>query len=346
MIRTLIFDWGDTVMRVFPEYAGPMADWPEVAAVPGITTALGVLQSRYLLVLTTNAADSGAALARAALHRARLDRFFHVLLTARELGTRKPDPDFFRAALHEIECTPEEAIAIGDDYQADVICAKAAGLRAIWFNPTASFCPQPHPRYDAELLKMAELPRVLDTMHLPDEAECLALLAEQGTSPDIISHCQAVAAAAFRLAERLRAAGEDVDPLLAHRGGLLHDVARRAAREAEQPHDELAGAILRSHGWEDLATIAERHTVYAMTDPARKPVTWEQRLVYYADRLLEEGKLLGVEQRMAAMRARHPELSTDFDRYLAAALELQTEIVERLHTTPAELMKWLRGQLA
>jgi len=36
MIRALIFDWGDTVMRVFPEFSGPMAHWPRVEAVHGI----------------------------------------------------------------------------------------------------------------------------------------------------------------------------------------------------------------------------------------------------------------------------------------------------------------------
>jgi len=27
MIKALIFDWGDTVMRDFPDCKGPMADW-------------------------------------------------------------------------------------------------------------------------------------------------------------------------------------------------------------------------------------------------------------------------------------------------------------------------------
>jgi putative hydrolase of the HAD superfamily len=32
--RCLLFDWGDTLMRVFPEYVGPMAAWPKVEAMP------------------------------------------------------------------------------------------------------------------------------------------------------------------------------------------------------------------------------------------------------------------------------------------------------------------------
>ena len=33
--RCLLLDWGDTVMRVFPEYEGPMLTWPRVEAVEG-----------------------------------------------------------------------------------------------------------------------------------------------------------------------------------------------------------------------------------------------------------------------------------------------------------------------
>ena len=31
-IKAFIFDWGDTVMCDFPEYPGPMVDWPRVEA--------------------------------------------------------------------------------------------------------------------------------------------------------------------------------------------------------------------------------------------------------------------------------------------------------------------------
>ncbi len=33
--RAILFDWGDTLMRVFPEYDGPMYAWPRVEAVEG-----------------------------------------------------------------------------------------------------------------------------------------------------------------------------------------------------------------------------------------------------------------------------------------------------------------------
>lgn len=187
-IRALLFDWGDTVMRVFPEYQGPMAYWPQVEAVPRVEEALRALGPRQRLILVTNASESGEALVRTALQRVGLERHFDAIFTARELGVRKPEPAFFQAVLRELGCAPHEAVMIGDDYQADMVGAKGAGLRAIWFNPTVSSCPLAHPLHDAEMRAMVELPSVLENLNLPDVVECLALLAEQGVPPRAVEH--------------------------------------------------------------------------------------------------------------------------------------------------------------
>ena len=36
----ILFDWGDTLMRVFPEFEGPMFTWPRVEVVSGIKETL------------------------------------------------------------------------------------------------------------------------------------------------------------------------------------------------------------------------------------------------------------------------------------------------------------------
>ena len=342
-VRALIFDWGDTVMRTFPQYSGPMAAWPEVAAVPGMSDALAALNGRYRLALATNARDSGALMVRAALGRVKLEGYFSVVATAQELGAAKPEAAFFRAVLARLGCAPDEAVMVGDSYAADIAGAKAAGLRAIWFNPDRSPCPDPHPLYDAEISAMLALPAAVAGLRLPDIPTCLAWLAEQGVSGELSRHLNLVAAAAFCLAVRLAAAGEPVDPLLTHRGALLHDLAKVSARGTGLQHDDLAGRLLRARGFPDLARIAERHAVWALVDPARRPETWEERLVCYVDRLADGDRLLGVEARLAALLARRPELVDQVARYRAAALALEADIAGRLGLTSEGLFAWLRG---
>ena len=160
--------------------------------------------------------------------------------------------------------------------------------------------------YDAELGDMALLPDKPGDLRLPDITTCLAWLREQGATHGLIAHVRLVAATAFRLAEWLRDAGEPVDPLLAHRGGLLHDLAKASARATGTTHDIMAGELLRARGHIELARIAERHAVWALLDPVHRPETWEEKLVCYADRLADGSRLATVDERMDALIARRP----------------------------------------
>ncbi|NLE77029.1 MAG: HAD family hydrolase, partial [Chloroflexi bacterium] len=45
-LQAILFDWGDTLMQDFPQFPGPMAQWPRVAAMPGALEALAALQGR------------------------------------------------------------------------------------------------------------------------------------------------------------------------------------------------------------------------------------------------------------------------------------------------------------
>ena len=73
--QALLFDWGNTLMRDFPEYHGPMANWPEIACLPNARETLAVLHADWLIGLATNAADSNEDQIWAALARGGLEPF-------------------------------------------------------------------------------------------------------------------------------------------------------------------------------------------------------------------------------------------------------------------------------
>ncbi len=64
-----------------------------------------------------------------------LDRFVDALVVSEDVGVSKPDPLIFRVALERLDCGPGEAVMVGDSWNADVAGARAAGIRAVWFNP-------------------------------------------------------------------------------------------------------------------------------------------------------------------------------------------------------------------
>ena len=134
----ILFDWGDTLMRVFPEYDGPMVAWPKVEAMPHAEEVLSELHSRSLLAVATNAADSDEAEIRAALERVGLAKHIDRIYCYRRLGHKKPSKEYFKAILADLGLEAGHVIMVGDDFDADVIGANNSGLRAIWYNPRTS----------------------------------------------------------------------------------------------------------------------------------------------------------------------------------------------------------------
>lgn len=162
MLDLIIFDWGNTVMRDFPDYAGPMVTWPRVEVMPGVREALTSLRPFYRLVLASNAYESDARQARAALRRVGLDGFFSAIVTSKELGAAKPDPAFFEQVLALCDTVPHRSVMVGDNFRTDIVGAKYAGLWAIWYNPAGAAPPREVPfAADAEIRSLDDLPAAI-----------------------------------------------------------------------------------------------------------------------------------------------------------------------------------------
>lgn len=169
VVRCLLFDWGDTVMRVFPEHRGPMSTWPRVEAVDGIKEALTELRPGWTIALATNAADSDEEEIRSALARVDLERLIDRVYCYRGVGHRKSEPAYFDFVLADLGIEPNDAVMIGDDLEADVLSANRAGIRAIWFhaNPEERDSGSGHP----VIHDLRELPKALELLEGPTSAD-------------------------------------------------------------------------------------------------------------------------------------------------------------------------------
>jgi HAD superfamily hydrolase (TIGR01549 family) len=70
-----------------------------------------------------------------------LEGFVDVLVVSEEVGASKPDPVIFEVALERLGCPPQHAVMVGDSWSADIEGARAAGVRAVWFNPRQDPAP-------------------------------------------------------------------------------------------------------------------------------------------------------------------------------------------------------------
>jgi HAD superfamily hydrolase (TIGR01509 family) len=158
VIRAVIFDWGDTVMRELPDFPGKMVDAPHVEAMPGIEGALRALQPDYRLLMASNANASTADDIRAALRRVGLDEYFEIIVSSADLGVGKPDPAYYHAVMAICGCDPAEAVMVGDTFEKDIAGAKQIGLRAVWYNwKDAALPPGTAALPDATIRDLSEL---------------------------------------------------------------------------------------------------------------------------------------------------------------------------------------------
>jgi HAD superfamily hydrolase (TIGR01549 family) len=88
-----------------------------------------------------------------------LDAYFDLVLVAGEVNSWKPDPQIFHIALDRLGQAPSQAIYVGDNYYADILGARAAGVQPVLLDPEGIF-PQ------ADCLGISQLGQVIDILPL------------------------------------------------------------------------------------------------------------------------------------------------------------------------------------
>jgi len=343
--QVIAFDWGNTLMLELPQFTGAMADWPEVTAVKGAQPMLAELSVHARLVVASNAVDSDAAKVRAALQRVNLDSFISSIFTSHEISAKKPQPEFFHSIENNLDAKGLFAM-VGDSYASDVIGGWQAGWLAIWYNTSGNSAPGLLPVHDLEIKHLLDLPPAFDQPRLPGLIQCQTWLIEQGASANLLLHVQAVSAIAYQLAVWLRGAGETVDPLLAHRGAMLHDLAKVSSlRTPGINHGEAAARILDTRGQPALAEIARRHILTHLLDDKLAPRTWEEKVVFFADKMVEGSRLVTPEQRMNALSQRYSRFSAGIQACLPALRKMQKEICQHMRMPEAALTDRLQAAL-
>jgi putative hydrolase of the HAD superfamily len=118
-------------------YADPVLRWPP-ALCPGAADAVRTLAARGLrLGVISNTGRTPGMVLRRYLEREGLLRHFQVVTFSDEVGLRKPEAEIFRRTLTklgpELGLEPHDVAHIGDNPEADVEGARAAGMRAVHY---------------------------------------------------------------------------------------------------------------------------------------------------------------------------------------------------------------------
>lgn len=146
-----------------------------------------------------------------------------------------------------------------------------------------------------------------------DEEQAIALLRkhikEDSVYEKVLSHSEAVKEVAVKIAQEIKDNGHTVDIEFVKIGSLLHDIGREGypPKTKEAVMHGVAGAeILRKEGFPKYALVCERHLGAGITKedvekqklPLTKkdyvPVTVEEKIISYADLLIEKDTVITI----------------------------------------------------
>lgn len=175
------------------------------------------------------------------------------------------------------------------------------------------------------------------------------LYSEFHTPLHVQRHCKAVAEFGALLARKLQEQGINVNEGLVYDAGLLHDLVRYVDFRVLNPeewnydveqadvafwksmrvqyagvhHADVGADILESKGFHDLAEIVRKHNFLQILKGFN---TWEEKLVYYADKRAKHDEIVPLLERLMDGRKRNqPHLMSD---PLSSELDTKVAVLE------------------
>jgi len=305
-MKVILFDLGNTLIRVDPFEKGPMVNWANLALNENsIPETLEQLASDYSLYIATNAQDSNYEQMLEVLKRVGICSYFNDVFMKQTVGVEKSTPEYYQRILEKTKCSKDQVLMVGDDYLRDVLIPHSIGIQTCFYNPALkNEINSVSPIQNIECFQLKNLQGKLKKM-LPSIETCFNWLIENGASHKLLMHVQTVAAISYDLSLRIAMHGHKIDPILAHRGGLLHDLDKLHPDSSRYMHGKIGAKLLRERGYPALAEIARRHTP-AWQDEESIPITWEQKLVFYADKLVKGSQVVSLSERFADLKVRYP----------------------------------------
>ena len=92
-------------------------------------------QAGYIMAVISNRDEPFQAV----LDSHHLSEFFTYALSGGEVDIYKPEPGIFEHALKHMHVTAQETVYVGDNYYADIVGARRAGLRPVLYDPKFIF---------------------------------------------------------------------------------------------------------------------------------------------------------------------------------------------------------------
>ena len=138
-------------------------------------------------------------------------------------------------------------------------------------------------------------------MEIPTKDECLKILKEQNVPDNIVAHLKAVHDFSMKVCDLLEKKYINVNRDLVIAGALLHDVKKTS------PNDHIIEGyeLVKSLGFPEVAQLIKKHGLAHLNNPDFVPKTWEEKIVFYADKRCKGNKVVSLEERFGYIKKRY-----------------------------------------
>lgn len=160
---------------------------------------------------------------------------------------------------------------------------------------------------------------------IPSESQAKALWDKYELPEPKRRHVMLVAKVAEILADKIN---KPINKPLLIAGALLHDIDKAAHIHPGERHPDAAVRILREEGMPEVAALVKTHPLHAILDPSIAPKTWEEKLLYLADKMVKY-EIITVDERFKLWNEEHlPPTEQDIlDRAYPKVKGLEEEIL-------------------
>jgi putative hydrolase of the HAD superfamily len=119
------------------------SNWDQI--LPGTREALQRIGNEYPIAVISNADGR----IEEVLRRCGIADCFRSITDSGIVGTEKPHPAIFEAALREMQAKPVESLYVGDVYSVDYLGARSAGMQAVLFDVSGAYRDRDLPRVES-----------------------------------------------------------------------------------------------------------------------------------------------------------------------------------------------------
>lgn len=164
--------------------------------------------------------------------------------------------------------------------------------------------------------------------------DCLELLEKYKVPQNVVEHSLKVHEVAMYLVEKFKNAGIHVNWRFVSDAALLHDIDKHKTLDDMDRHGLESERILLSEGFpKEVATCARKHHLGEILK--EKPFdSWEEKIVYYADKRVVHDKVVSLDERFAYLRKRYGHINENalktIDECEVKVKELENEIFSEI----------------